>query len=225
MPARLAHAFKETRRNIDVIFDVNRYALETPDGVIHDVDEFKPWARSLFNLIWMNALEMRRVYSATSSGGDELYERVIVKQEQQFCVLYKMRPPLQGSVLDCGAPYLDMIRNFNHSISWSSKVLPPKDAWLEACKLFLGGKTENCRENYVNHSATIVRRTKEGELNYIVELSNYYDETKHQRKNRPNYLIYEIDPVKKSVCFIAAREKNGGHRELSAISQQPPCNP
>lgn len=223
---QMAQALKEIKRDIDVFHGVYQFAIETPNGELLDLGEFKPWTTSLFQPIWSSALEMTMIYSATTSiRGDELFEKEVFKEGATFCALYKMKPPFLGEVRDCSGDYLAHVRNFSHNISIQPGVIPPNLAWIEARRSFLSGKAVLCREDNVNHSATIVRRTKEGELNYVVELSNYLDETNCQRRNRPNYLVYEIDPVKKSVCFISASEKDSGQRALEAVSHQPSCNP
>ncbi len=218
---KMAQAFKEMyRHDTDRFHTAYNFAVQTPDGEIFFLGEFKPWGTSLFQLIWSDALGMRRIYSATASiRGDELFERMLHRENGQFCVLYKMKQPFLGEAQDCSGDFHAHIRNFSHNIGVQLGVLAPSEAWLEACKVFLNGKTEYCRENYVNHSATIVLRTDGGNLKYVVELSNYFDDLKTSRKNRPNYLIFVIDPILKGVRFVSANEKNLGHKELVEIGR------
>lgn len=213
---KMARAFKEEfRHNIDRFYTAYNFAIQTPDGEIFFLGEFKPWDTSLFQLIWSNALGMKRIYSATASlRGDELYERMLHRENGNFCVLYRMKQPFFGEVQDCSGDFHAHIRNFSNNIGIQPGVIAPNEAWLEACKFFLNGKTEYCRENYVNHSATIVQRTDDGKLNYVVELSNFFDDTKISRKNTPNYLIFVIDPIARAVRFVSANQKNLGHQEL-----------
>ncbi|UCV04919.1 hypothetical protein [Dechloromonas denitrificans] len=219
---KMAQAFKEMKRDMDVIYGVNHFALRAPDGEVFYLGEFKPWVTSLFWLIWSrpDTLAMTRIYSATASTrGDEIFEKVLLKQGSRFCTLYRMKKPFLGEVKDCSGDYSAHIHNFLHNVHILPDVIPPSQAWLEACKAFLDGSAQFCGENYVNHSATIVRRTSDDKLNYVVELSNYFDDTKTTRKNRPNYLVYVIDPENRTIRFVSANEKNSGHKQLVEIGQ------
>jgi len=210
-PAKLASAFKEERRDIDVFYSVNHFALRLPDGEIRYLGEFKPWRTNQFWAIWSQSLGMTRVYSNTASdrNGDELFERIISKDGNNFCVLYRMKSPFYGELKDCDGQYPRV-----KDIGTRPEVVAPKDAWQEACKFYMSGNIEFCGENHVSHVSTIVRRASDGELNYVVELANYFDDSKIRRKDYPTYLLFVINPVKREVKFVAENNKNLGFREL-----------
>jgi len=154
---------------------------------------------------------MTRVYSNTASdrNGDELFERIISKDGNNFCVLYRMKSPFYGELKDCDGQYPRV-----KDIGTRPEVVAPKDAWQEACKFYMSGNIEFCGENHVSHVSTIVRRASDGELNYVVELANYFDDSKIRRKDYPTYLLFVINPVKREVKFVAENNKNLGFREL-----------
>lgn len=215
----MAQAFKEERRDIDVFHQVDHFALRLSNGEIVYLGEFKPWVTSLFWPIWSEALGMTKVYSATASiSGDEIYEKLLLKQGHSFCALYRMKKPFIGEIKDCTGDYSAHVNVFVHNVRMLPDVIVPSQAWLAACKAFLDGRTEFCKD-YVNHSATIIRRTADGKLDYVVELSNYFNETKTARNSRPNYLVYVIDPEMKSIRLISTNENSSGHQQLIGVSR------
>jgi hypothetical protein len=143
------------------------------------------------------------VYSNTASdgGGDELFDRMIFKDGNKFCVLYRMKSPFFGELKDCDGQYPHI-----QNIGIQPGVIAPKDAWQEACKVIMNGNIDFCGESHVSHVSTIVRRASNGELNYVVEL--FY------KSKNPPYLLFVINPVKREVNFIGANNKNLGFREL-----------
>jgi hypothetical protein len=139
---------------------INRFFLRTPEDRIVALGSDLPQLHSLnarFHILQGLGIEPGRAGGLEAIPEKELYTRVLREDAARgVCVIYRMRPPLRGEVLDCDGT------SASGEVSYAPGTLPWRQAIATACR------GDACDPGTVR--ASRIARGADGALRYVVEL-------------------------------------------------------
>jgi len=184
---------------------VHGYFIKGPDGRIIALGEFPPWRSHTPSIYIHGSLNVQNPGIVTGTigrtdGHSAIFDRVIEKRADAYCLIYQMKPPFYGEVRDCVGnhhkPQID--------VGIVDGAVHPSHAWRIACATQVEWTDENCVANKVVMVTTTLRRTKTGSLYYLVVLRRSVGAhgAGHSSGTAPDYFIFRVDSLTKEAKFL-----------------------
>lgn len=194
-PATVAQVFARSRVDGDAIGAVYDYYLRNVRDEIIALGEFPPWNSLAAERFLFGHLGINPAYA----GGTCCIPRAVfhVKMIEvisgRYCTTYVMRAPFTGEFHDCPGGISGDIGYRERTIRWP-------DAGRFICRHLAADPGKDCRSDRIDSTFTLVDRSSDGSLIYVVGLRigeriTIDTAMPHQLAPEFRYLVYRLDAV------------------------------
>jgi hypothetical protein len=194
--AQLAQVRWALQSRGDYFTPIYRFFLRTPSDDIVPLNEFLVWTHNIpaIRIAYALGLVDGRATLASDDRHFELYDIVLERVANQYCLTYRMKPPLQGYLRDCD-PNVEP----EGAVGYMAGTVHAREAWKIACKRHLDLTGEACEPYGFGEMFTLMYRDPENALWYLVVLR------RHLTPNFPSeweYAFYRVDAESRRTEFV-----------------------